>query len=185
MSRFIYAAFLLFAFHAHAGYIEVGASANFHLSQINPGNYQKVEAYTGSLSYYFFEMSALELSYTAGRQISVITIDNTKFVTTALMELIGLDLVLTFAGKESPFQPYIKGGAIYQKKEMSREVVGLVPPESIGSPSGIAPSGGVGFRWRMGGNFSLKVGLDTWTTPVQVDPVTFDYMGRAGISWMF
>jgi len=51
---------------AFAGIFEISGTANYRRSQINDLNYQESQSVTASVSYYFMEMSALELSYTQG-----------------------------------------------------------------------------------------------------------------------
>ena len=83
---------------SQAGIVEIGASANFRRSTIDKNNFQESTSYTGSLSYYFCEMSALELSYTEGEALlSVQPVDDSKVITKSSFKLIGVDLVMTFA----------------------------------------------------------------------------------------
>lgn len=172
---------------ANAGYIEIGGSANYRISSLDPDNYQKSISYTGSLSYYFWEMSALELSYTQGRQISSLKIDSTSnlTVTTADFVLVGLDLILTLGDKQSFLLPYIKGGGAYIEKRMKSQV-DTFPEQSAPPAFGLVPSAGVGFKLRLTQGLSLKVGVDAWSSPQRKNERTvWDYAGRAGLSWMF
>lgn len=170
-----------------AGFVELGGSGNYRISKIDADNYQELLSFTGSMSYYFWEMSALELSYTEGKQIVSLKInsDPNKTVTTTIFRLAGLDLVLTLAGKESVLQPYVKVGGAYIQKEILRQVVGFGSPDRIDSPSGVVPSAGVGFKVKISQTFSIKVGVDGWSSPLNRKPVTWDYAGRAGVTWMF
>lgn len=142
-------------------------------------------SYTGSLSYYFWEMSALELSYTEGTQVVVLSIpgDNKNVVTTQF-RIIGGDLVLTLADKDSLLQPYVKVGGAYMTKKITREIQ-TVGSDHLDAPSGLVPSAGVGFKIKISQGLSIKVGVDAWTSPPEKKPVTVDYAGRAGISWLF
>ncbi|MBK8204632.1 MAG: hypothetical protein IPK68_20765 [Bdellovibrionales bacterium] len=96
----------------------MGTSATFRRSTIDENNFQESTSYTGTVSYYFWEMSALELSYTEGSSLlSVKPVDDTKVITRSTFRLIGLDLVITLASQQSSLQPYIKiGGARISKK---------------------------------------------------------------------
>ena len=170
---------------AWAGIMEVGASASFRRSTINDDNYQESLSYTGSVSYYFWEMSALELSYTQGSALlSVKPADDTKITTKSSFRLIGVDLVITFASRESVLQPYLKLGGAHIEKKIVREPEGMDATE-IESPAGIVPSAGLGFKIKLSKTFSIKVGVDGWTSPLNEDDPTVDYAGRAGVSWMF
>jgi hypothetical protein len=181
---FVLLALQLFALPALA-VIEVGATANYRKSVINEDNYQESLSYTGSISYYFWEMSALELSYTDGTAVVVIqpSADESKFTITSSFYMAGADLVFTLAGRDSPFQPYIKLGGAYMEKKNVREVEGGATTE-ISSQAGIAPSAGLGFKIMLTKTFSIKVGVDAWTSPMKSgEDTTVDYAGRAGFSW--
>ncbi len=170
-----------------AGFIEIGGSGNYRISQLNEDNYQKSLSYTGSISYYFWEMSALELSYTQGTQVSVLKISDTdsKTTTTTYFEMSGLDLVLTLADKQSIFLPYIKGGGAYIVKKMESQVEGFAPKPAQ-PVYGAVPSAGVGFKIKLTQALSFKAGVDGWRSPPgNSKKAIWDYAGRAGLSWMF
>ena len=170
---------------AQAGVVELGTTFNYRTSKVDKENFQESTSITGSFSYYFWELSAIELSYTNGRSLLVSkpgpTESEIRIETT--YEMIGLDLVIAFAGRKSAFQPYIKLGGAYIEKEIVRKV-DLVT-SLIGSPKGLVPSAGLGFKIRFTQAFSFKVGADTWSTPLDEDPVVWDWAGRAGVAWMF
>src|ERR1700733_9884901 len=97
-------------------FVELGANANYRRSAFDSNNYQELISYTGSISYYFMEMSALELSYTNGySELSVKSSDPTdpKYVNMTNFQLLALDLVISFAERDDFFQPYIKMGGGY------------------------------------------------------------------------
>lgn len=171
--------------NASAGIFEVGGSGNYRISRLDKDNYQEMTSYTGSVSYYFWEMSALELSYTEGEQIVVLKIPTeNKTTTTTIFKMAGLDLVITLASKESVIQPYIKAGGAYITKDMYREVE-TVGMDRLPSQKGLVPSAGAGIKIKFTNTMSLKVGVDAWTSPSNQKPTTIDYAGRAGLSWMF
>jgi outer membrane protein W len=174
---------------ASSAFVEVGASANYRSSGYDKSNFVESIAYTASLSYYFWEMCAWELNYTTGYSKQVtkgpLSIDPKETVEDNI-QLVSLDLVLSFAGKQDPFRPYVKFGGGYLKKERFRQVNnGNVDPISI--QEGIVPSAGLGFAIGVTKELSIKLGLDAWTSPLgkKGQPVVVDYAGRAGISWMF
>lgn len=170
---------------AHAGFFELGASGNFRLSKIDDNNYQELVSYTGTVSYYFWEMSALEFSYTQGQQTVVLKIpQDNKNTTITTFELFGLDLVLSLGDKQAAVIPYIKMGAAYITKEIYREIEG-VRADKVDSPSGIVPSAGIGAKIRLTNTLGIKFGVDAWSSPLDKDPVTWDYAARAGVSWLF
>jgi hypothetical protein len=186
MIKFFILLMALWSGAAQAGFVEIGASGNYRISRIDDNNKQELVSYTGSVSYYFWELSALELSYTQGQQVVTVQFEGetTRTTMTTFFELIGLDLVLTLADKQSMLQPYIKVGGAYLRKEIVRDVEGLGRTK-MDSPAGVVPSAGIGFKLRFTQTLSFKVGVDAWTSPLDREPVTIDYAGRAGISWMF
>lgn len=170
---------------SQAGIVEIGASANFRRSTIDKNNFQESTSYTGSLSYYFWEMSALELSYTEGEALlSVQPVDDSKVITKSSFKLIGVDLVMTFASRQSTLQPYLKVGGAHIQKKIVRQPEGLDASE-IESPSGLVPSAGLGLKIALDTSFSIKIGVDAWTSPIDEDNPTLDYAGRAGFTWLF
>jgi hypothetical protein len=168
--------------NVNAGLVELGVSGNYRRTYVTKDNYSQSESTTGSLGYYFWEMSALELSYTNGRSTSV----TDAYTAVADFELIGLDLVFSLASREAAFRPYLKGGVAHQKKKIYYVQKGF--PVVTVSSEGASPSAGLGFLIRLSSAFSLKVGVDAWSSPVDKDskePTTYDLSGRAGITWGF
>lgn len=183
----ILAAFLFFAPKCFAGFTEIGLTANYRRSAIDNNNYQESISYTTSVSYYFWENSALELSYTDGYSLlSVKSSDAAEKRTTneTNFDLTGLDLVLSLASRQAPLQPYVKIGGAYMEKEVFRQNEGDAK-ESIARQVGLVPSGGLGFKIGLTHTLALKFGVDAWTSPLTVKPLIVDYAGRAGFSWMF
>jgi outer membrane protein W len=168
-------------------FVELGANANYRRSAFDSNNFQELISYTGSISYYFMEMSALELSYTNGySEISAksSTPSDPQYVNQTNFQLLALDLVVSFAEREDFFQPYVKIGAGYLKKD-DFEQVGNGDNQLIAHSEGMVPSGGLGFRLMMTKSFAIKFGVDAWTTPLHEDPVVVDFAGYAGVSWLF
>ncbi len=173
---------------ANAGYLELGASANYRSSRFNEFNYVEGLTYTTSFSYYFWEMCAWELNYTWGysKQVSRgnMAIDPKDTIEDNI-QLISLDLVLSFAERSALFRPYVKVGGGYLKKERFRQI-NSDNVEHIETREGMVPSGGVGFSLGLTKELSIKFGLDAWTSPLKNrEPLIVDYAGRAGVSWMF
>lgn len=182
-------AWLLFSttFTQAFAFVELGANANYRRSAFDSNNYQELISYTGSMSYYFMEMSALELSYTNGySEMSVKSSSpvDPKYFNQTNFQLLALDLVISFAERDEFFQPYVKMGGGYLKKEDFQRVDGG-DTKLISRSEGLVPSGGVGFRVMMTKTFAVKFGLDAWTTPLKEDPVVVDFAGYAGVSWLF
>lgn len=181
--------FIIFASpSAFAGFVELGASANYRYSGYNDSNYIQSLTYTASFSYYFWEMCAAELNYTTGysKQVSGgtgTTIDPRETIEDNI-ELTSADLVFSFAGRQDPFRPYIKLGGGYLIKDRYRQI-NEDNEDHIAHQEGVVPSGGLGLALNVTQALSLKIGVDAWTSPLRVQPVIVDYAGRAGISWIF
>lgn len=173
--------FILFtAQFAQAGYFEIGGSGNYRKTTYDKDNYSIYRSGTASIAYYFWELSALELSYTKARSDEI----KTDYVARSYVTFYGADLIFTLASKQSLFQPYIKVGAAYQNKETSykqlNQLVTYLDPVK-----GWAPSGGVGFKFIIGQHIALKAGIDAWSSPLSQNNVTYDYAGRLGLSVIF
>jgi len=188
MRALVYAMLILSSFPAFAGFYEVGASANYRYSGYDPNNYVQSLSYTASVSYYFMEMCAVEVGYTTGysKQVSGgtgTTIDPKETIEDNIA-LSSADLVISFAGRQDPFRPYVKLGGGYLIKDRYRRV-NQDDETLIAHQEGLVPSGGVGLAINLTTAMSIKFGLDAWTSPPRQQPVIVDYAGRAGISWMF
>ena len=173
---------------AHAGYVEIGASANYRSSGYDPNNKVESLSYTASLSYYFWEMCAWELNYTTGYTKQVTKgpgATDIKETVEDNIDLTSLDLVYSFAERQDFFRPYIKLGGGYLVKERFRQV-NEDDKTRIGKQMGLVPSGGLGAALNITKELNIKIGLEAWTTPKEPgQPVIVDMAGRAGISWMF
>lgn len=177
---------------AQAGFVEIGASGSYRRSNIDVDAYDESKSITGSISYYFNESSALELSYTDSTNKRAISEGKPNGrVTNMYSSLVGLDFVYTFGEREAPFRPYVKAGAIYilDKRivDQYRDGSGnLFPATVFEDEPALVPSAGVGFKVALTKNLSLKIGVDGWySRPVGKDPVSIDYAARAGLSFMF
>lgn len=185
MRGWVVAGLLLFSNSVFAGPIEIGLSSSYRKSSIDSNNLQESLSFTGGLTFYLWELSALELSYTDGRARTVTQpIGGSKVTTTWAYEMAGLDFVLSLADRDSFIQPYVKLGGAYIQKKATQEVdSGAVV--SLPIQRGIVPSAGAGFKIALTKQLSLKIGVDAWTTPLGDRTVMVDLAGRAGLSWMF
>ena len=169
---------MIWGTQAEAGYLEIGTSYNYRQNYVDEFNRTIQRSITGSISYYFWEQSALELSYTDGASdIKLDTVDvNVKF------EFYGLDLVISFAGRGATFRPYVKAGAVYQIKSTRTRYATI---DRIVRTRGVSPSAGVGFRLKLTQSFVFRSGVDLWATDTDAEEAQYDMVGRAGISWLF
>jgi outer membrane protein W len=181
-------ALLLATGPASAGFIELGASANYRSSGYDANNKIESLSYTASLSYYFWEMCAFELGYTTGysKQVTKGTsaLDHKETIEDNI-DLASLDLVLSFADRQDPFRPYIKVGGGYLTKDRFRQIDDGDTTRLVPRQEGLVPSGGFGLSLSLTKELSIKMGIEAWTSPPKYRPVIVDYAGRAGISWIF
>jgi len=172
---------------ASAGFFEIGGSLNYRYSGYDKDNYIESLTRTISGSYYFWEMCAWELNYTNGGSKQVTKgagVTDPKTTVQDDIEMTSMDLVLSFAARQDPFRPYVKFGAGYLSKERYRKI-NNDPREKISEQHGIVPSAGVGLSINFTKEFSIKLGVDAWTSPMEVKPIVIDYAGRGGISYIF
>ena len=178
----VFVGILLTSLHSTAGFIEIGSSGQYRSSYVNEFNYSRTQALTGSLAYYFWEMSAIEFSYTNGvNQTFGKTANDENFIATTTFELAGADIILSLAGKQAPFRPYFKVGVSYQKKKIRFEQTYF--PDYVREIFGWAPTFGAGFKLMMTDTLALKIGMDAWASPEESN--RFDFAASAGFSWLF
>ncbi|HEX4925391.1 MAG TPA: OmpA family protein [Bdellovibrionales bacterium] len=177
-------AMTVFSGNARAGYVEISATGSYRTNTVNEYTYSRTQSVTSSVAYYFWEMSALEISYTdaLSRSYGRTPISGQDYVETSRVRLFGADLVLSFAGRQSSFRPYIKiGGADQQKTWIYEE--GLVNTRV--DTQGFSLTGGFGFKFLLSDHFAIKAGVDAWSNPLSEPNRIVDYAANAGISWMF
>ncbi|MES2769072.1 MAG: hypothetical protein V4596_07995, partial [Bdellovibrionota bacterium] len=163
-----------------AGYFEISGSGNYRKTTYDENNYSIYRSGTAAVAYYFWELSALEISYTKARTDDV----KTDYVARSYVTFYGADLIFTLASKQSLFQPYIKVGAAYQDKngtyKQTNQLVTALP-----EIKGWAPTGGIGFKIILGKHIAIKTGIDAWSSPLSQENVTYDYAARLGLSFIF
>jgi hypothetical protein len=176
---------------AEAGFIELGVSGSYKKSNIGDKAYDESQSLTGSVSYYFDESSALELSYTDGINRRMIGEGEANGqLTNMYYKMMGLDFVLTMGTRESTMRPYVKIGGVYilEKRIVSQTWLNNIvySASPIEDQPALVPSAGIGFKLSLTKEWSLKVGVEAWTSrPVSQTPMTIDYAGRVGLSWLF
>lgn len=174
-------------------YFEIGLSGNYRktfLTELGTTQraYDENAAYTASFAYYFREMTALEFSYSQGKNTRFIPSSTITSTTTHRYSLFGADLVFTFGKRSDTFIPYIKAGVAYfDKKSIDYEYVNNGTPElpqTVEINSTVVPSAGFGMQFRLTQRLSFKAGLEFWTSgAINKDVKDFDWAARMGISW--
>ncbi len=174
-------------------YFEIGLSGNYrkaYLTDLTSQEraYDESSAYTASFAYYFREMTALEFSYSQGKNTRYIPSSTITSTTTHRYNLFGTDLVFTFGKRTDQFIPYIKAGVAYfDKKSIDYEYVQngtLLPSQPVEIRSTVVPSAGVGMQIRITQRLSFKLGVEIWTSgAINKSIDDFDWAARVGISW--
>lgn len=190
VKKIILFSLLLLSPLSQAGIIELSYSYSQTESKIDDDNFTRSLSHTGSLAWYFMQMSALELSFTRGEgQVSGKSSSDTAAIKYRTdLKLYGADLVLTLAAKDWLFQPYIKGGAAWVDKTIYRLNTAVTPDEEVISQTDrdqVVPSLGTGFRLRVNEQFSIKASYDRWRSGNSGDTDIWDSAVRAGVSFMF
>jgi hypothetical protein len=175
----------LFSSSVWAMNYEVGVSFAKKKNSFDKDNYYDTESTTGSVSMYFSEIIALELSYTEAKSnrfekppggVTIQTYQKT--------EVLGADLIFVLADRKSMFQPYVKGGAAQLKRSQTT----YTSPGNVAVPldieTAVVPSYGAGLKILLTQGLSIRISYDVWRTPVGGGVITDDSQLRAGLSWM-
>jgi len=191
MKRFfvLLPAFLVLCFQpsAKAVYVELGINYAYKKSTYDNLNNTEQQSTTGSLSFYAWEQLGIELSYTNGLYVqkaksygSSVALQRT---TTQYSDIYGADLIYLLTGKQSRFQPFIKGGAAYIRKKQVVQDDGQPANEAVPTP-GVAPSYGVGLKYFLTESLAIRAGYDVIRTPIDSSTTVDDITGRVGLSWI-
>lgn len=176
-------------------YFELGISGNYrkvYLSDDNSSDraYDENSAYVASAAYYFREMTALEISYSQGKNKRFIPSPTITSTTTHRYDMLGADLIFTFGKRGDLFIPYVKAGVAYFDRKSIEYVyvdnlTGTVLPSSpVEMDSTVVPSAGLGVQIRMTQRLAFKAGIDIWTSgPINKNVDDFDWAARLGVSW--
>ncbi|MCB0350695.1 MAG: outer membrane beta-barrel protein [Bdellovibrionales bacterium] len=184
----LFALAFLISFSATAGVMELGASYSTRNSSIDKDNYTENTSWTGSFAWYFLEMSAIEFSYTKGQATQSLkaVADPNATLYYADFEMFGADLVITFAGKTSVLQPFVRGGFARLKKEFYKEDTSNGQITAYGEPvDQVVPSYGAGLKINITQSFNIKGSYDRWRSGTNNDKDIWDDAIKGGISWYF
>jgi opacity protein-like surface antigen len=168
--------------------VELGINYTYKKTLIDDLNTTEQEGKTGTVSLYFWERLAVELSYTNGLYVKkerqdASTSSTLQRVTTQWSDIYGCDLIYVFADRKERFQPYVKGGVAYIKKKQTVQI-GTDPSFTIEPKPGYAPSYGAGIKFFFTENLSVRASYDIVRTPIDEGTSADDITGRIGLSWM-
>lgn len=164
---------------------ELGVSYARKKNSFDKENYFETESTTGSLSLYFSEVIALEMSYTDAKANRYEKpAGGNSIQTYQKTEVVGADLIFVLASRKAFMQPYIKGGAAQLKRSQVTYERAINKAEPLDIETAVVPSYGAGVKFSVVDGLSLRLSYDVWRTPVGGGVVTDDNQLRAGLSWM-
>lgn len=182
---------IFFSFNAHALLTELSVSYAQKKTYFNTDNYTSMDSTTGSISFYFMEKLAIELSYTDASVLREETIYNGSGFQqqTSLQKVIvyGSDFIFMLTDKKSMIQPYLKAGVSQIKKTLTTKNADVFVYETdpINSTS---PSYGAGLKIAITDAFGIKLSYDAWRTDSKDSngnkSTIEDSSIRAGLSWI-
>jgi hypothetical protein len=185
LQKILLSSICLFSFTAHAFYVELGASYGYKTQTYDENNNNKSESMTGSMSLYFWEKIALELSYTDATAIveaKAFSSDPQRTIEQKT-QVVGSDLIFTLAEKKALFQPYLKGGIAQISRSQKTKIEGQDSYSNI-PESAMAPSYGMGMKIALTETFGIKLSYDAWKTPINSSLQTDDSAFKAGFTWI-
>lgn len=179
----------LLSFNAQAFFTEVGLNYGRKKTSFDADNYFDSESLTGSISFYFKESLALEMSYTSATAVREETIRSGTTVVSRqtvvqTTQVYGADLIWPLASRQAFFQPYLKGG-VAQIQRVQEVKVNDLNTYKLEPEVALVPSYGIGFKLAMTQTFAFKVSYDGWKTPLGGGAFSNDDALRVGVTWLF
>tara|TARA_B100001248_G_scaffold262728_1_gene261731 strand:+ start:6135 stop:6680 length:546 start_codon:yes stop_codon:yes gene_type:complete len=181
----------LYSLPAAAGFIELSATGSVRENAVDEDNSTTTRSVTGSLAYYFYENSAIQISYTEGfmesEGLANVSGTNIAYDQVVNFQMTGLDFILSGGGKNAILKPYLKAGGAYQTKRVEFQLEGS--EKYVEETDGTFITYGLGFKLQLTKNWAIKAGYDGWTGPVdsenENEEEQTDTVIRAGISFIF
>jgi hypothetical protein len=178
--------FLIFisfiALKSEAMVTEMGLSYGYSKKTFNATNFYQTDSKSASLSFYFLEKWALEMSYTDSFYESQESDSNSTRTVQQSSLVSNGSLVYMMMDRKSMVQPYIKAGGAYITKKQTVKYLNASPIETPPS-KGWAPSYGGGLKFVLSEAFSIKLSYDVWQTNLSDGTNSDDTSFRAGLSW--
>lgn len=184
---FVFLALGFMSSTVHAINTELGVNYSYKKSMFDDMNNTEQQSATGSVSFYFWEKVALELSYTNGLYVKKEKQPDFagafQRTTTQYTDVYGADLIWVLAEKKAVFQPFIKGGGAFVRIKQVVQDDNNATWELL--YSGMSPSYGVGFKLFLTEAFALRTSYDGLETPTNNGTKITEFSGRIGVSWIF
>lgn len=173
---------LLLSCKSQALVTEIGLSYGYSKKTFNLSNFYQTDSKSASLSFYFFQKWALELSYTDSFYESQESDTNSTRTVQQSSKIGGGSLVYMMLDKTNMIQPYLKAGVAHISK---KQIVKYLNASAIETPEsiGMAPSYGAGLKFVLSERLSLKLSYDVWQTPLSDSTSSDDTSFKAGFSW--
>jgi opacity protein-like surface antigen len=169
---------------SHALSTEFGLSYGYRTTNFTENNFEESDSASATMSMYFFERIALELSYTQQqikREERFTSDADTRRIFQSTI-FYGSDLILILADKKDLFQPYLKGGVAYFSKEQSIKS-GTLITQTQPTETGTVPSYGLGLRIAISERTNIRLSYDVWSTDL-AGLEKKDTSFKAGLTWM-
>lgn len=188
MNKFLFLFLSFISIPSWSLYTELGLNYAYKKTFIDNLNNTEQQGTTGSISLYFWERVAFELSYTNSlyvkKEQNLSATSTSIRTTTQIADIYDLEVIYVFADRKAALQPYIKAGAAYISKRQTSQIDNN-PAWSVGPYTGTAPSYGVGLKFFLTDSIALRMGYDVVTTPIDNSNSAQDINGRVGLSWIF
>lgn len=179
--RKIFIILIIFSAKSYA-VTELGLAYGYSKKTFNSSNFYQSDSKSASVSVYFWQKWAVELSYTdsfyesqESDTSSVRTIQQSSQITNG-------SLIFIMMNRRETVQPYLKAGVAQIKKNQTIKFVNA-SPITIPESNGIAPSYGAGLKIALNDRFSVKLSYDVWQTPLSDSTSSDDTSFKAGLSW--
>jgi opacity protein-like surface antigen len=191
IKKILFLCLTLASINSYALLTEFSVSYAQKKTYFNADNFNNTESKTGSVSFYFMEKLAIELSYTDASILREETIfnGNTFQQQTSLQKVTvyGSDFIFMLTDKKSMVQPYLKAGVSQIKKTLSNKSSEVLIYNS--DPiNAVSPSYGAGLKISLTETFGLKFSYDAWRTETKDSlgnkSTIEDSSIRTGITWI-
>lgn len=165
---------------------ELGVSYGEKKTTFDANNDFQTESITASVSFYFAEKLALELSYTDATSLQHLQATPLDTLRTVYQksQIIGADLIWIIADKTAMFQPFVKAGLAQVNRSQTIKD-GSFPTDPAITDNAIVPNYGVGIKVAITDTFGLKATYSVWQTPIGGGATTNDDAITAGVTWIF
>jgi hypothetical protein len=171
---------VLYPAASRAGYTEVSLGVSYNRSNYNSDSYHWNRRIGLSAGYHLTEVSEIELSFQD-------SIDRTKIIgyedTTIHDQIYSLTWIQSLMGKDSGYQPFIKGGV----GQLNRDATGVYaggssPPKRVDALTAVM---GAGIKVFITRKFAVRAEFTSYLQGGSIRKVRDNISATGGISWFF